>query len=439
MPIKIDHKGNVMFPKVAILLLSIWLFLVNGNLDQRILSGVYLHGAMILVLTGFLVLFLFDRFDIPLPMAFFPVFFLYMYFVSLFNGGDIYAIAKVLVFFVVVLIASYCASRMSVEVFLKTLVITLFTLSFVNFTVIIAIPEIGVDVGFFEGDWKGVYDQKNSLGRLASLLTIASFLLFLLSKDFGVRLYSFLFTVAAVLFTYHSGSRTALASAVIVAVLIVGFCFLMYVYSRPIKDKKLFTSILMAEAALCLFFVLSSVYVVDLHTSYDGISVMGHFVSLTGRLTIWDFALENLSGINAWLGYGLDNFWTFERFSTIGPMQGMGDFYPHDSHSGYIDILIQGGWLAAFAYFCFVLFIIYLFFYGGLSPQVKLCAFGFFALFFFSNLTESYVTKSTNIVNFLFVYAVGLCLFNSVQMRGRRVLKLRGYVAVKNMRLFGSK
>ncbi|GGW67802.1 hypothetical protein [Vreelandella hamiltonii] len=257
-----------MFPKVAIALLSAWLFLINGNLDPRVMSGMYLQGAMVLVLVGFLVLFLYDGHKLPLAMVFFPLLFLYMYLVSLFNGGGLQSVAKVVVFAVVVWMAVYCAEKIKVEVFLKVVVLSLFFLSVLNFFVIVAIPEIGVDVGFFEGDWKGVYDQKNSLGRLASILMISAFLLFLISKDFGVRLYSVLFSLAAMFFSYNTGSRTALATSLIVVVLIVAFRFLIFVYSRPIKDKVVFTLILFVEAALVLFFIAITVSVVDLHTRF---------------------------------------------------------------------------------------------------------------------------------------------------------------------------
>ena len=429
MSTEINRKGNVMFPKVAIALLSAWLFLINGNLDPRVMSGMYLQGAMVLVLVGFLVLFLYDGHKLPLAMVFFPLLFLYMYLVSLFNGGGLQSVAKVVVFAVVVWMAVYCAEKIKVEVFLKVVVLSLFFLSVLNFFVIVAIPEIGVDVGFFEGDWKGVYDQKNSLGRLASILMISAFLLFLISKDFGVRLYSVLFSLAAMFFSYNTGSRTALATSLIVVVLIVAFRFLIFVYSRPIKDKVVFTLILFVEAALVLFFIAITVSVVDLHTSYDGVEVMGYFVSLTGRVTIWDFVLENLTGVQAILGYGLDNFWTYERFNVIGPMQGMGDFYPHDSHNGYVDLLVQGGWLSVLVYIAMMMLVAYYFVRGGLSLQEKLCVFGVFALFFVSNLTESYVTKSTNIVNFLFVYAVALCCLNSNRLMKSKVIDIGGWLA----------
>lgn len=403
-------------PKVALFLLGCWFFLSVGNLDTSILSAFYHYAVMLFVIVCLLIMILFDRFSISWLMLFFPLFFFYMFVVSLFTGGDFLSFSKVMVFLLVVIIASYFAAKLRVETFLKVLVISLFLLSFVNFLVVLLMPEIGVDVGVFEGDWKGVYDQKNSMGRLASLLAVACVLLLLMAKDVGVRLYCALFAISAFYFSYYSGSRTALASSFITIFIIVSYCFLSYFYNHHVKEKRAFSLILFLEIALVVFFFINATYVVNLYSSSDGLSVMGYFVSLTGRVTIWDFALNHLSGVHAVFGYGLDNFWTEERFSILGPMKGMGDFYPHDSHNGYIDILIQGGWLGAILYAVFFLLVILCFLFGDLSKNVKLCAFGFFVLFFVSNLTESYVTKSTNIISFLFVYSVALCFCHSARL-----------------------
>ena len=406
-------------------------------MDDRVLTSIQLYAVMLAILLVFAVFVFFNGITFHLVMLLFPAFFLYMFIVGVFFGGDWDGIVKVIVFTLVVMMASYVANALTALEFLKTLVIGLFMLLIANIIASSFFPDIGLEVGKFSGDWKGVFDQKNALGRLSSLLIASSTLLIICSKERAVQLYSFLILIAAIMVAVNAGSRTGLATGVLVGLMTVFFCLVYCVLKDDFVHRKSFLIVLFLEILIGFYLITSNMSVVDLYTNEDGISVFGNFFSLTGRLTIWDFVLEHAHGIHFWFGYGLDNFWTSERFSLIGPMEGMGDFYPEDSHNGYMDVLVQGGVVGVALYALIFVFLIKALLSSKFSFEEYVIAFTFIMLFLVSNLTESYTTKSTNIVNFLFVYSVAFLFLRSTFLHKKGVVSVKPFAYIKNLYLEG--
>ncbi|MGP9806742.1 O-antigen ligase family protein [Halomonas sp. AOP12-C2-37] len=422
---------------VILIFLGCWFFLSGGNLDDRVLSSIQLYSAMLVILLFFAICVFFSGISFHIGMLLFPAFFLYIYLVNLFFGGGGGSVVKVVVFTLVVMMACFIANKLTVIEFVETLVIALFLLLIANIVVSSFFPGIGLELGKFRGDWKGIFDQKNALGRLSSLLIASSILLMLCSKDKSVRIYTGLVLISAVMVAINAGSRTGLATGVLVALLSILFYLVYYVLNDNFVHKKVFVMLLFLEMLLCFYLVISNMEVVDLYTNEDGVSIFGNFFSLTGRLTIWDFVIEHAKGVHFWFGYGLDNFWTFERFSLIGPMEGMGDFYPEDSHNGYIDVLVQGGGIGIALYLSIFILLIKSLFGSKLSFAEYATAFTFIMLFLFSNLTESYTTKSTNIVNFLFVYSVAVLLLRSAPLHAKGVITIQPFAYAKKLYISG--
>lgn len=422
---------------VILIFLGCWFFLSGGNIDDRILSSFQLYAVMLVILLIFAALIFYNGITFHLVMLLFPFFFLYMFIVGVFFGGDWSGIAKVIVFTLVVMMACYVASVLTMLDFLKALVISLFMLLLVNIIASSFVPDIGLEVGKFSGDWKGVFDQKNVLGRLSSILIATSVLLMICSKERATQFYSFLIFISAFLVAINAGSRTGLATGVLVAMMAIFFYLVCYVLKDDFVHKKPFLMVLFLEIMIGFYLVSSNMSVVDLYTNEDGVSVFGNFFSLTGRLTIWDFVLEHTRGIHFWFGYGLDNFWTSERFSLIGPMEGMGEFYPEDSHNGYMDVLVQGGIIGVVIYVSIFIFLMRSLFNSKFSLEECVIAFSFIMLFLVSNLTESYTTKSTNIINFLFVYSVAFLVVRSTIANKRGVVTIKPLAYIKSLYMSG--
>lgn len=395
---------------IILIFLGGWFFLSGGNIDDRILTFEQQYSLMLAVLLFFSVLIFFKGVVFSPKVLLFPILFLYMLIVSFFFGGSVETVVKVLAFGLVVIMAVFCANKLTLVEFLETLVISLFLLIAVNTIVSEFFPHIGLEVGKFQGDWKGVYDQKNALGRVGALLMVFSMLLIFYSKDRAVQLYSFFALISAVIVALNAGSRTGLATGVLVAFLTLAFGLVYYVLKSEYSYKKAFLVILGGEAVIALTLIAINTEIVDLYTGVDGVSIYGQFLSLTGRLTIWDFAITHANGAHFWFGYGLDNFWTSDNFSLIGPIKGMGDFFPEDGHNGYIDILIQGGVIGILLYGVLFYSIVKGFVKSELLFKELVICFAFIMLFLISNITESYTTKSTNIISFLFIYITAFIL-----------------------------
>lgn len=408
-----------------------WVFLVNGNFDDKVLLAYEQYGLMLVVLVSLLIIMVFSDWMFSLKILLLPFFIGYLFLVSMFFGGEISSLAKVVAFSLVVLLASFCASKMSVEAFLKAVVVSLFLLLSFNILLANFATGIGLEEGKFAGDWKGVFDQKNALGRLSALLMVSATLLFISSRELAVKLCCFLVFVASVFVVLNSGSRTGFATGMLISFLAFFFHMAYTVLNDPKVNGKLFLSVLVLEGFIVVAILLFNAQAVALHTGNDGISVFGKFISLTGRLTIWEYALQQLHGVNLWLGYGLDNLWTMDHFITLGPIEGMGDFYPEDSHNGYVDILAQGGVLGAIIYSVFFAALMLAAYRAKLNAVEFVVFFTFICFFVVSNITESYTTKSTNIVNFIFVYLAAFVFLKEAKQCGGFLFKAPNAKSIK--------
>lgn len=410
---------------IVLIFLGGWFFLSGGNTDDRVLTFGQQYSLMLAVLACFGAA-IFVRGIVFSPKMFlFPFLFFYMLLVGVFFGGSGKEVVKVAAFSLVVGVAAFSANKLTLLGFLETLVVSLFLLLIANIAVSEFLPHIGLEVGKFEGDWKGIYDQKNALGRVGALLVVFSILLIFYSKDRAVQLYSVFALISAAIVTLNAGSRTGLATGVLVALITFAFGLTYSVLKSDYFHKKAFLAVLGAEILIATLLVVMNTEVVDLFSGQDGISIYGKFLSLTGRLTIWEFALTHLSDMHFWFGYGLDGFWTRENFYLLGPIQGMGDFFPEDSHNGYIDIIMQGGLLGAVLYgVIFYLIIKSLVRNDCFGFKEMVVCFAFLALFLLSNITESYTTKSTNVMNFLFVYIAAFIFMSDSGSKKIRIFPL---------------
>ncbi|HCR97421.1 MULTISPECIES: O-antigen ligase family protein [Halomonas] len=413
---------------VTLMFLGGWFFLSGGNIDDRILSFWHQYSLMLIILAYFGVL-IFVRGIVLSPWVFlFPALFVYMLVTGVFVGDVGTEVIKVIAYSFVVVVAAFAANKLTLLAFLETLVVSLFLLLIVNIAVSEFLPHIGLEAGKFEGDWKGIYDQKNALGRVGALLMVSSMLLMFYSRDRAIQLYSLFALVSAVIVTLNTGSRTGLATGVLVALITFAFGLVYYVLKSNYLYKKAFITILAAEFLIASLLIAMNIEVIDLFSGHDGISIYGDFLSLTGRLTIWDFALTHINGVHFWFGYGLDGFWTKENFYLFGPIQGMGNFFPEDAHNGYIDIVVQGGFLGVVLYGIIFYLIMKKFVKNdNFGFKEVIVCFAFLMLFLISNITESYTTKSTNIIGFLFVYISAFIFFNDSDGKKIHVFPL-GYV-----------
>jgi len=213
-------------------------------------------------------------------------------------------------------------------------------------------PELGVEYGRWTGDrsWIGVTMQKNALGRVSIVATFV--LLWTLSRksdgqgiplrrcqrlgDASVLLMSLWLLKGA------PGSYSATGIAAL-AVGLGAYVALMLIRRSQIQ---LSLGLLTGLVAFVIAFGVITVFVGGSSVKAV-ISVLGRDTTLTGRTMVWA-ALIPVVVSRPLLGGGFGSFWTYESrlFYEIS-----------DSHSGYLDVLLElgllgmlffGGFLLAF-------------------------------------------------------------------------------------------
>lgn len=250
------------------------------------------------------------------------------------------------------------------------------------------------------------YGQKNAYGRFLQF----SLLLFVFSYYKKPNLRDLLFSLITLILLWVSGSRTAMVVAF--------FSLLIALWSAKVKNAPVyFMGITLGIIiAVVIGVVFDYIGFFGIGSIYDGVYFYGIEIPLTGRATIWNAISEQLfKGYNWVFGFGLGNFFSTEAGSALADI-GLGEFVPDDSHNGYLDLVLNIGALGALLYL-----VSYVQFLLGIQRLNRFKLFRAFCLTFISmyllsNLTESYIVKTTNIFFFCF------WLLFSYMNRGRNQL-----------------
>jgi len=297
----------------------------------------------------------------------------------------------------------YLVMRYSLEEILRILMVTLFSVAVVSIFFAIFVPSIGVMTTFLEyGDWSGVYRQKNTFGRQMMLLVMVSMFLLINFKRDGMTTCA---VVIGLVLVYLSGSRTAYGLT------ILGLFFLMVV--QFIQRPLVFSTILIFGTGGAIATVYQ-VLIKDtplVNVNVENLALLGANLPLTGRIGVWQYAAEWIEK-SPWFGYGYDGFWKVRQ--KIDGTGEASEWIPNDAHNGYVDIVLQLGFIGLSAFI-----ILFLSYYAiALNRSMKKSGsrtdrFALFILtfFFWANLTESYFLKATNIMQILFsLTVILLCL-----------------------------
>ncbi|CAM0124920.1 exopolysaccharide production protein ExoQ [Stenotrophomonas geniculata] len=272
------------------------------------------------------------------------------------------------------------------------LALSLFMLA--SFVVCLIYPDVGLETSFqHAGKWKGLAGQKNPFG-LASAVT---FILLLAPTRFLPRVLRptpVRLLVLAVCATclWMSGSRGTLVD---VAAALMGIGF--------VKASNRLRVITLATVGsfLVIFLCLATL---EVTLSGSNVSVFGHAIDTSNRLLIWGFAFDNWNG-HELLGVGYGGFWNDYNSSRFETMNG---WVLPNFHNGYVSILIETGILGS---------VIFLLFAASLCRSVNRSSklvnaaglytiSGMLALFFFHNIYENNLTRSTDFLMLLFFVSV---------------------------------
>jgi exopolysaccharide production protein ExoQ len=207
---------------------------------------------------------------------------------------------------------------------------------------IILYSHSGIGSGDFEGDWLGIYGQKNNLGAAMSIGFLVFTLLFGFTRP---RRYTYLF-LAGLMLVLVFGSNSA-SSIVVCAALpaILWITWAIVVPSPRLIWRRLGVVIL----------AVSVVWVVALNFE-EVTNALDRDVTLTGRTAIWVLVGQAIQE-KPLLGYGYESFWRGDEGpgGEIWEKVGQNLFY---SHNGFLEIWLGLGLVGVVAFTASFVFLI---------------------------------------------------------------------------------
>lgn len=201
-----------------------------------------------------------------------------------------------------------------------------FALCLVSAAVAIFAPAIGVETSYMHnGQWNGVFINKQNLGVVAAISLFYSIYIYILGAG---RAYSWISIATATLCIVASGSRGGGALAVM-AILCVAFM-------RRSDGFARFCAFLPFSMGICGALLISYL----LYTENRYLVVFGNNLDFTSRTFIWQHAIRYFWE-TPWLGKGINGFWTqsavkdtfVERYK----------WFLDNYHDGYIAIVMELG------------------------------------------------------------------------------------------------
>ena len=158
------------------------------------------------------------------------------------------------------------------------------------------VPELGVHQdGGFEGAWRGIYMQKNQLGKIMVLGTLTFLLLSLRGTGRARRgCQALAFLCAALVFLSTSTTSTLVLG---VMVLLVPLYQGLAARSRWLVPVALGIALPVVAIALGV--------IMDVEAA---LGLFGKDTTLTGRTELWEYAAATI-GDRLWYGYGYGAFW----------------------------------------------------------------------------------------------------------------------------------
>lgn len=324
----------------------------------------------------------------------FSLLFLLFFLSALWSDDTINSIIRVIFLAITFISSAVVVMSMDKQDILATLTITFVLYIAAGALIAIAIPSIGVEHSYqHNGKWKGLSGQKNPFGAHAM---VALLLLFSsrknLPKFMAGSLCYWPCVFLCALSLYMTESRGALADLLI-------FMFLLFF----IRHMKRFHSVSIAFIILMLpaaiFLTLSELTIIGTKVSLFNVEF-----DTNNRVVIWDYALNSLVGHEI-LGFGFGGFWNTERTEAFQSMFG---WVLPNFHNGYISVVIESGAVGTILFTMFVLSLLRFIVVNFNNIEKSLATFPFIYIvtFFAHNMYENTITRSTNVLFFLFCTSV---------------------------------
>lgn len=253
-------------------------------------------------------------------------------------------------------------------------------------TVLVA-PGWAIDHDIHPGAWKGLWDEKNSLGRMMTLGALACACA--AAAQPARRLLwggAAALCVALVAFSHSTTSLLGL--------LVAGAALITAGGLRRGGVKTVAT----AWAALTVVGVAGGLFALAPDFVFG---LLGKDASLTGRTEIWDAVLRQVHE-RPWLGYGYGAFWA-DREGPVGFVRSEVDWLTPTAHNGWLELLLGVGWVGAILFAVHLLVTCASAVWALARGREAYWIAGFIALFVLFSLSESTILQQNDLSWALYV------------------------------------
>ncbi len=247
--------------------------------------------------------------------------------------------------FIAMFMTSACAygmaARFSWRRLTEIFAITFVVLAIASIIMIVLIPDKGRMTDLFPGAWRGVYEEKNSLGAVMAIGFVAS-VAAALHNPSRWRWWAGAALVMAFL-VVMSTSKTALLS------LMIGLSVIAALW---IARRGPIMAVLVSWATATGLIGLAGIILMAPTLLF---SLLGKDATLTGRTFIWDGIMRQIhTRPDTGFGYGV--VWTIEdRWAPLAKIVAVAGFRPYHAHSSWLEVWLALGigglvlWACVFA------------------------------------------------------------------------------------------
>ncbi|OGN75976.1 MAG: hypothetical protein A2X25_02210 [Chloroflexi bacterium GWB2_49_20] len=245
----------------------------------------------------------------------------------------IVSLYKVFVLVACSLIAAYIGITYSCNLILRKLMWYFAIIACLSYVLALLIPAAGTHIGYpYFGAWRGLFFHKNYLGTIMSFATTVLLFLIIAEKKINNQIIYFcLFLITAGL-VYFSRSATG----IILFVTLNAGLLLAYVW---IKWKNH----LRRSHYIALGIIFAVVVILALSNLDFLFGLLNKDTTLTGRLPLWSFLINNGMINHPWFGSGFGATWASDQFRRITQAADGWGFASLSSDNGLVDIYLHLG------------------------------------------------------------------------------------------------
>ncbi|MDY6900051.1 MAG: O-antigen ligase [Cyanobacteriota bacterium] len=292
----------------------------------------------------------------------------------------------------------YLASRYTIKEQLKLLGWMYGIAVILSFIFIAAIPKYGIMGGIHEGRWRGIYNHKNTLGKV-----IAPGIVVFILLAFNSKKYSWLFWMAfslAFILLVRSSSTTSLINGICLIAASISFRVFRW------RDNLMVPSTITIASLGAIFYIIVSV------TTEAILTALGKDTTLTGRGDMWPYIFEMI-GKKPILGYGYGAFWSGPDTPSFYIWKVTG-WTPPNSHNGFLDLWLQIGLIGLVIYvFGFLVITLPKAFYWVRTTRTSE---GFWPLTYMTYMLLANISETTLMIQNDIFWVIYVAIAFSVQM-----------------------